>query len=197
MANLDYLAIDTRSATRWRRRMREPHTLRHPELVSGSISPRTLSPVKAWMLNQVQHDGDGLGAAGTMADVDDLAIDTRSATRWRRRMREPYALRHPELVSGSISPRTLPPVEAWMLNQVQHDGRVREGGRHTADVDNLAVDTRSATRRRWRMREPHARRHPELVSGSTVPRTLSPAGAWMQNQVQHDGRVLRGGQPHG
>ena len=39
---------------------RNADAIRHPELVSGSISP--LNPTVAmarWMLKQVQHDGDG------------------------------------------------------------------------------------------------------------------------------------------
>ena len=53
---------------------------RHPELVSGSISPFTPSACGArWMLKRVQHDGRfGDGTA--------------------------YPTRHPELVSGSLSP---------------------------------------------------------------------------------------------
>jgi hypothetical protein len=33
------------------------HNLRHPELVSGSISPqKPLAEIAEWMLKQVQHD---------------------------------------------------------------------------------------------------------------------------------------------
>jgi hypothetical protein len=37
---------------------------RHPELVSGSISPLAqVSRAEGWMLKQVQHDGVGSGGA--------------------------------------------------------------------------------------------------------------------------------------
>jgi len=37
-------------------------TIRHPELVSGSISPQAAAALaRMWMLKQVQHDEEGPG----------------------------------------------------------------------------------------------------------------------------------------
>ncbi len=45
--------------------MPNPQTLRHPELVSGSISQHRPALAARWMLKRVQHDGLVNGAANS------------------------------------------------------------------------------------------------------------------------------------
>ncbi len=45
--------------------MPNPQTLRHPELVSGSISQHRAALAARWMLKRVQHDGLVNGAANS------------------------------------------------------------------------------------------------------------------------------------
>jgi hypothetical protein len=152
--------------------------IRHPELVSGSISPLHTSVCAAgWMLKQVQHDVGG--NASLRLCVNSLICHSReSGNPWTELSTKWFAQRHEgikKLLRVFVSSCELKTYRARKYKTM--DSRFRGN-------DNVGV---------WGCVNGYSRR-PELVCASTpaAPGSISPlhtsvcGAGWMLKQVQHD-----------
>jgi len=96
--------------------------LNHYLATHPDVKPRVLTRFEPWMALSFTEGSIG-------GDIERIDLEALEGF---------YSSRHPELVSGSISPspRTSP---QWMLKQVQHDallGAMRQGGTQHDDLDD-------------------------------------------------------------
>ena len=155
--------------------------IRHPELVSGSISPlHTSVDVARWMLKQVQHDvGRSIPPRPLRLCVNSLICHSRE--------------------SGERSDRQVNP---WAELSAKWFAQRHEGIKKLLPVFVSSCEPKSYRARKYKTMGSRVRgndnfgvlgcvneysRRPELVSGSISP--LVPSGSvarWMLKQVQHD-----------